>query len=83
MGDLNIIMFGKIPYRIFHTSNVLVVYVYLRKGGLVSKLTHELLRGKVFPKIECFILYIVLPHKLSESIAEPTTIFRVNVELRL
>ncbi len=76
-------MFGKIPYRIFHTSDVLIVYVHLRKGGLVSKLTHELFRGKVFPKIECFILNVVLTHKLSESIAEPTTIFRVNVELWL
>ena len=76
-------MFSKVPDGVFHTTDVSIVYVDLWEGGLVSKLTHKILDREVFTQMKCFMLNIVLAHKLSESIAEPTTILRVNVELRL
>ena len=80
---LNIIMFRQIPNGVFHSSDVLVVYVYLWEGGFVSKLTHKVFGCKVFSKMECLITDVVFVHKLSKFRTETATVFRVNVELGL
>ena len=83
MGELNIFSFHKIPNCIFHTADILVVYVHLWEGGIISKLTNKFFSGEINTKVKGFMANVILVHEISESITEPTTIFRVDVELRL
>ena len=73
--------FHKVSNCVFHPSNLLVHMNDLRKRGVVSKLSDELLLRVLIVQCKLLVRDVFTVHKFNKFVTESTTFLGVDVKL--